>query len=163
MKKAIAIFTILSVLIFTGCKKVGSIKIISSDFTTLTNIKQNNSEYCFKYRFSSNGDFEFISVNQPVEIDFICKSGVYTVRNSTIENEVAESQFKNSPIYIINNAISNSKNQEIIPDYNGNYTYYGVCDYGEYKLKLNKDGLPLELNITNLGLTATFTDAKFDL
>ena len=162
MKKAIAIFTILSVLIFTGCKKGESVKIISNSFTALTKIKQNGCEYNFKYKFSNCGDFEFISVNQPVEIDFSFCDGVYTLKNSTIQTKVSENQINNSPIFIVNNAINSSKNLEIMPDYNGNFTYYGVCDYGEYKLKLNEKGLPLELNLNNIGLTATFSEAKYD-
>ena len=157
MKKSIIIFVVFIILIFSGCKKNDSIKMISTNFTSVVDIMHNNNNYKFKYIYNTDGDYKFLSINQPVDIDLIFEDGVYTLQNLNLKSNVNEEFIENSPLFIINSIINDSKNILITQDYNGIFNYYGTSKYGEYKLRLDNKGLPLKLSVESQGITVVFS------
>ena len=160
MKKIIVVLLLILSIFLTACNNHSSIIAIPKNFTSVVDIKTKNNNYKFKYFFNNSGDFEFSSINQPVSIDIKCKNGIFELNTLNLKCDINKEYIENSPLNIINSVLIKSINAEIMPDYNGNYIYYGVSEFGQYKLYLQKNGLPIKLELNDI--TVLFTQTKYE-
>ena len=61
---------------------------------------------------------------------------------------------------IINNVLLKSEDKEVYADYNGNYILHDVISAGEFALKLDKNGFPVEISFVSKDLLIKFSDVK---
>ena len=113
------------------------------------------------YKLNKDSCFEFIACGDTLPIDFCVNENGITTKYNKISSNYSNA-LEHSHVGIISEIISESINQEISPDYNGNYVIYGNCRDVDYMLQLNKFGLPLKITSKNKELLVEFNNIKED-
>ena len=113
------------------------------------------------YKLNKDSGFEFVACGNTLPIDFcVDKQGVTAKYNKISSNY--SNVLEHSHVAIISEIIKESINQEVSPDYNGNYVIYGNCKDFDYTLQLNEVGLPLKIVTKNKELLVEFNNIKED-
>lgn len=113
------------------------------------------------YKFNKDSYFEFIACGNTLPIDFcVDENGVAAKYNKISSNY--SNALKHSHVAIISEIIKESINQEVSPDYNGNYVIHGNCKDFDYTLQLNEVGLPIKITSNNKELLVEFNDINED-
>ena len=150
MKRILPMFLSLG-LLFAGCGKPTTIDVYSGNFTSVLNIKTDDSSYHYKFCFGGVGTCSFTSMEPQLPVDFIWEDNNCILKCNNIEYTPEYTLIENSNICIIKNIIETNLNKVCAADYNGIYAINGNSDYGDYRLELSDSGLPVRIELKSAG------------
>lgn len=156
MKKLCCIILVLLTLV--GCSAPKPILVNNADYNAIINIVYKEKSYQYSIHKNCNETI-FKSCGKTLPIDFIVsKNNVSATYNNNTEDY--SDSLDNSVVSIINNVLLKSEDKEVYADYNGNYILHDVISAGEFALKLDKNGFPVEISIVSKDLLIKFSDVK---
>lgn len=149
---------LIAFLLLCGCESSKPILVSSANFTAIINIVFKSNTYQYKIIKTINKT-TFKPCGDTTQIEFIVNDNCVTTKYKKHSSDY-EKMLDNSFISIIDSALNHSHNNEVFADYNGNYITYETINTGEYSLKTNKSGLPLELKVKSKDLYVEFSNVK---
>ncbi len=131
-----------------GCESSKPVIVSDAEYSAIVNIVYKNNTYQYNI-IKAKDNTSFKPCGNTTQIEFIVKGDDVTAKYMEHSSNYAN-MLDGSVISIINNSLTKSQNKEVFVDYNGNYVLHDTTKAGEFSLKIDKSGLPIEIKSKDL-------------